>query len=102
MILGAESFERLAAEFPDNTELLMEKGVYPYDYTSAYDVFEGGLPPRSAFYNQLKEEGITNADYNRALNVYQTFDCSTFLDYMLLYVKTDAGENLSGLDGAGS
>ena len=83
----------MAAEFPDNTDLLMEKGVYPYDYASNYEVFEGDLPPQSAFYNQLKEENVSDRDYQRALNVYQTFDCSDFLDYMLLYVKTDTGKS---------
>ena len=71
--------------------MLMEKGVYPYDYASSYEVFEGGLPPKAAFYSQLREEGISNRDYNRAVNVYQTFNCTSFLDYMLLYVKTDTG-----------
>lgn len=91
---GTDSFERLASEFPDNTDLLMDKGVYPYDYASTYEVFEGALPPQAAFYNQLKEENVSDRDYQRALSVYQTFDCSSFLDYMLLYVKTDTGKYL--------
>ena len=72
----------------------MEKGIYPYDYASTYGVFAGALPPQSAFYNALKEEAVSDADYQRALEVYQTFDCSSFLDYMLLYVKTDSGKLL--------
>ena len=71
----------------------MKKGVYPYDYTSSYDVFSKGLPPQSAFYSQLHEEGVSDNDYERATNVYETFDCGTFLDYMLLYVKTDTGKS---------
>ena len=70
----------------------MEKGVYPYDYASTYGVFAGALPPQSAFYNALKEEAVSDADYQRALDVYQRFNCTSFLDYMLLYVKTDTGK----------
>ena len=92
-ISGDESFERLKNEFPENTKLLMEKGVYFYDYAGNYEVFSQiEFPPYSAFYSQLKDENITTKEYERGCNVYKTFKCTTLLDYMLLYVKLDTGQ----------
>ena len=92
LISGNGAFKRLYREFPKNPELLMEKGVYCYDYTSNYSVFSQTVfPPKNVFYNQLKDEDIKDSDYERALNIYRQFNCETFLDYMLIYVKTDTG-----------
>ena len=88
---GLENFKRLKREFPENYELLSEKGVYFYDYASSYSVFsEKNLPPKQAFYSKLREEDISDSDYSRAQNVFKTMNCQTLLDYMELYVKTDA------------
>ena len=71
----------------------MMKGVYPYDWASNHEVFSHTqLPPRESFYSKLKEEHVTERDYERALHVFDDFDCQTFLDYMMLYVKTDTGK----------
>ena len=89
---GDDSFKRLKEEFPENTELLMEKGVFFYDYAGNYDVFsQHKFPPHSAFYSQLQDENITKKDYQRGSHVFNTFNCKTLLDYMLLYVKLDTG-----------
>ena len=84
-------FKRLRKEFPDKYELLMEKGVYFYDYASDFDVFsETQLPPKASFYNELNEEGISDEDYARALKVFEEMECQTLLEYMELYVLTDS------------
>ncbi len=50
---GTKKFTRLRKEFPKNFELLVEKGVYFYDYATSYDVFsEKCLPPKDKFYNK--------------------------------------------------
>ena len=88
---GVEKFRRLKQEFPDNYQLLSEKGVYFYDYASSYSVFsETKLPPKEAFYSKLREEEISDHDYRRALKVFTAMKCTSLLDYMELYVKTDA------------
>lgn len=87
---GDDVFKQLNTVFPDNTNMLMEKGIYPYDYAKSYSVFsETEFPPRSAFFNQLRDENVTESDYQRGLQIFRTFDCETLEDYMLLYVKTD-------------
>ena len=87
---GVDKFTRLKQEFPDQYELLAEKGVYFYDYASSFSVFsEKQLPSKDAFYSKLKDESITDQDYERAQKVFKVMKCDSLLDYMELYVKTD-------------
>lgn len=86
-----DSFPRLQTEFPEHYKDLTQKGQYFYDYASSYSVFaEEKLPDKSKFYNQLKEEELSDKDYKHAQHVFQLTGCNNLLDYMLLYVKTDA------------
>ena len=87
---GVNKFTRLRKEFPTHYELLINKGVYFYDYATSFDIFsEECLPPKEDFYNKLREEHITYNDYMRAKNVFQTMECNNLREYMELYVKTD-------------
>jgi len=97
----AASLETLASNLPrdkfnatnrftTNTELLMKKGVYPYDYMNDAARFaEGQLPGKECFYNKLKMEHISSEAYTHAQNVWQAFDCRNLGDYHDLYLKTD-------------
>ncbi|XP_065177585.1 uncharacterized protein LOC135808339 [Sycon ciliatum] len=71
-------------------DLLLRKGVYPYGYMDSFARFdETQLPPKSAFESSLTGEGISDADYAHAQNVWQTFECSTMEAYHDLYLQTD-------------
>ena len=71
-------------------ELVKRKGVYPYEYMDVEDKLnETKLPPKEAFHSKLVGKGITNEDYNHALNVWNTFNMKTFKDYHELYNETD-------------
>ena len=88
--LQADDFHNTKAIFKENEELLTRKGVYPYDYVSSIErLSETQLPPKSEFYSKLNDEDITDADYKRALNVWNTFNCKTIRDYHDLYLKSD-------------
>ena len=53
-------------------DLLLRKGVYPYEYMDSFARFdETQLPPKSAFESSLTGEGISDADYAHAQNVWQ-------------------------------
>ena len=70
--------------------LLLRKGVYPYEYFDSFAKFsETGLPPKSMFFNSLKDEHISDEDYTPAKNVFQRFECRSLGDYHDLYVKSD-------------
>jgi hypothetical protein len=71
-------------------ELLFAKGVFPYEYFNSLDKFdETSLPPKDAFYSNLTMESISDDDYLRAQNIWQTFECRTFKQYHDHYLKTD-------------
>ena len=97
---GPHNFKMLKQVFPGTyledgkhrpkCELLMEKGVYCYDYCSSFDVFsETCLPPIEAFYNKMTEEHLSEEDYARAVKTFDIMECKTLHDYMALYVLTD-------------
>ncbi len=47
------------------------------------------LPKKSQFYSKLREEEITDTDYNKASNVWNHFNIKNMLEYHNLYLKTD-------------
>jgi hypothetical protein len=81
----SEQFER-----DDQFEAMIMKGIYPYDYISTYDkLYETDLPPMEAFYSKLNDEHCKKEDYDRALKVWNQFNCQTILDYHNIYLQTD-------------
>ena len=73
------------------TDLLTEKGVYPYDYMNTFDKFnEEQLPSKEQFYSRLSEEDITNDDCNRAKQIRRHFNIKNMGVYRDLYLQTDA------------
>ena len=74
----------------DNYKLLTKKGIYPYDYFDEKEKYcETELPEKQKFFNKLNNKNISNEDYKHALNIFKTFKCKDFLDYSILYLKTD-------------
>ena len=50
---------------------------------------ETQLPEKEKFYSSLSGEGITDEEYERAKQVWDTFGCRNLGDYHNLYVATD-------------
>ena len=70
--------------------LLIKKQPYPYSFAKClHDYNKIGLPHKSAFYDDLRGKQITNEDYEHAKHVFLSFNCKRFIDYHLLYLKTD-------------
>ena len=70
--------------------LLLQKGVYPYEYMDSFDHFqETELPPIGKFYSSLSDESISKKDYQHAQEVWKTFNYENLGDYHDLYLKTD-------------
>jgi len=71
-------------------ELLLRKGVYPYDYVNCIDkLSERSLPPKHKFYSRLNEEDVTDDDYKHAETVWKEFGMFSLRDYLELYNVTD-------------
>ena len=88
--LRADDFHITKNVFKKNVDLLLRKGVYPYDYVSSLEkLSETQLPPKEDFYSRLYDEHISDEDYQHAVNVWNTFGCKTIRDYHNLYLKSD-------------
>ena len=83
-------FNFMKKEYPNHYELLCQKGHYPYEWVDDIKKLEyKGLPPRAKFYSALKQELITEKEYEHALKVYEALGCKSFKDYHLTYLKSD-------------
>lgn len=72
-------------------DLLLQKGIYPYGFATSTDILEKTthLPPKEAFYNDLKDEEVSDADYKHARKVWKMFNIKTMMEYTILYVLSD-------------
>ena len=64
---GKDKFELMRKEFENtsdpNFDLLLRKGVYPYDYADDWDKFKDQqLPPHDAFFSNLRNSNISAED----------------------------------------
>ena len=70
--------------------LLLQKGVYPYEYMDDWEKFnETSLPEKEDFYSHLNMEDITDADYAHAKRVCKDFEIKNLGEYHDLYVQSD-------------
>jgi hypothetical protein len=74
----------------ENIDLLLKKGVFPYDYMTDWGVFEDTkLPPIEDFYSKLSNSDISEDDYKHAQKVWDTFNIKNLGEYQDLYCTTD-------------
>ncbi|XP_061193783.1 uncharacterized protein LOC133202021 [Saccostrea echinata] len=95
---GVEKFKHLhhyiekqhPGQINEKMNLLMRKGVYPYEYMDSIDKFrEKCLPERSAFHSSIDDQDLSEADFYHAQSVWKTFEMSDLGDYHDLYMETD-------------
>ena len=89
---GKANFELIRTEFVGisdaDFDLLLRKGVYPYDYTSSWErLAEHQLPAREEFFSKLRQEECSAADYQHAQTVWGRFNCQSLQEYMELYLN---------------
>ena len=71
-------------------ELLLRKGVYPYEYMDSLDrLNETRLPSKNMFFSKLSGENISEKDYEHAQRVWSKSGMRTLRDYHSLYNKSD-------------
>ena len=75
---------------PKQYELLIKKGIYPYEYMSKWSKFkETKLPPKETFYSNLNMVGFSSENYEHACKVWKEFEIKNLGEYHDLYLKTD-------------
>lgn len=71
-------------------ELMCKKGVFPYSYVNSFSKLDQTtLPTIDEFYDNIREESIVQTEYDRAVQVWQTFNCRTLGEYSDVYLKSD-------------
>ena len=70
--------------------LLLQKGVYPYQYMDDWEKFNATtVPEKENFYSHYNKEDITDADYTHAKRVCKDFEIKNLGEYHDLYVQSD-------------
>ena len=70
-------------------DLLLRKGVYPYEYMDSWKRFkEESLPDKEYFYSELNKEHISDSGYEHAKNVFKKY-CKNLGEYHDLYVQSN-------------
>ena len=74
--LRSNDFKCLSEVFSgEKLELFKKKGIYPYEYFNSFKKFkESKLPDIDYFYSSLKDCGISEKEYQRALDVWKVFE----------------------------
>jgi len=71
-------------------ELVLRKGVFPYDYIDGLHRFdEKSLPTPDKFKSKFNDSEISMEDYQHALRVWNEMEMKTLGDYSDFYVKLD-------------
>ena len=71
-------------------DLLLRKGVYPYEYMDSWKrLEEESLPDKESFYSELNNEHIADEDYAHAQKIWGTFNIQSLGEYHDLYVQSD-------------
>jgi hypothetical protein len=87
-----EIFKHTSQHYKNDDEfvLMTEKGIYPYEYITDYNVLsETTLPSIDKFYSKLNDTSCSIIDYEKAQKVWTTFNCQTLKDYHNLYLTAD-------------
>ena len=89
--LTDKDFKYLSKEFTNELlKLVKEKRMHPHEYMSSFKKFkENKLPDACKFFSSLKDCGINEKEYQRAINVWKVFKTKRLGEYQDLYLKTD-------------
>lgn len=90
--LCSEQMKQVKKYFPNPEQFLLarRKGQFPYDFLCDWaKLDEVELPPISEFYSKLKEESISQSEYEHAQRVWDSFNIQTMGEYSDLYMKID-------------
>ena len=84
---------------PDQLQLLLRKGIFPYEHMDSMDkLHEKVLPPPEAFASRLSgSASASQEDYEHAQKVWKTFGCNDMKEYSLLYVMADCYQLLEAM-----
>ena len=86
-----KGFQYPSEEFSgEQLKLVKEKGIYPYEYVNSLKKFnKNKLPGKCNFFRSLKDKGVNEEEYGKAVNVWKVLKMINLGEYHNLYLKTD-------------
>ena len=88
--LSREDLKETARFFGEKLDLVSRKGVYPYEFMDNFEKFKKqSLPKKTSFFSRLKQEKISDEDFEHAQRVWKQFELKNMGDFHDLYLKTD-------------
>ncbi len=86
------------AEFLKAYGVSESKGFFPYEwFDHASKLNSTSLPPKESFYSSLKNEHITDENYQFCLEVWDNEGMTTFKDFLVWYNNLDVGPFVKGV-----
>jgi hypothetical protein len=83
-------FKAMKGHFGDKTQLLLRKGIYPYEYMDSWQKFEEKtLPQIAKFHSSLNDSEVSMEDYEHAQKVWNEMEMNNLGEYHDLYLCTD-------------
>ena len=71
-------------------KLLIQKGIYPYEYMDSWAKFEEtSLPSIDHFYSNLNMSGVSDTNYEHACSIWREFGIRNMGEYHDLYLRTN-------------
>ena len=90
---GKEGFKYVKAayeKYGNKWEMLLRKGIYPYEYMNSFERFnETKLPDIDKFFSKLNDETVKDDDYKYAQKVWNEFEIKNLGEYTDLYMLCD-------------
>ena len=88
LVRGGQHLFRLEKYTSKQYELLVKKGIYPYEYMSSWDKFkETKVPPKEPFYSKLNMSRVSSENYEHACKVWKEFGIKNLGEYHDLHLK---------------
>ena len=88
--LSREDLEETTRFFGEKIDLVSRKGVYPYEFMDDFEKFKKqSLSKKTSFFSRLKQEKISDEDFDHAQRVWKEFELKNMGDFHDLYLKTD-------------
>jgi hypothetical protein len=82
---------RKITDDPELFKLICKKGEFPYDWFDDFRKLskDVSIPDIETFYNKIKDENLSQEQYDDMINTVQKFDIKNFKEFHDLYLKCD-------------
>ena len=88
--LSLEDLKETNRFFGEKIDLVSRKGVYPYEFMDDFEKFKKqSLPKKTSFFSRLKQEKVSDEDFEHAQKVWKECKLKNMGDFHDLYLKTD-------------